>query len=138
MESWLTSSVLSFWTLSVLTLLAIAITANAGLVQTAKDGKSIFCYFASWSHGRKTSTFDIEDIDPYLCTHLTYAFAKLDKKTFLITPQNPEYDLDHGGVVGAYRRFTNLKLTNPSLKTILSLGGWGDGKLFLSLLVGQY
>jgi len=28
---------------------------------------------------------------------------------------------------GAYRRFTNMKLRNPSIKTLLAVGGWNEG-----------
>ena len=40
------------------------------------DDKAIMCYFGSWSTYRwSTGYFDVESIDPFLCTHLVYGFA---------------------------------------------------------------
>ena len=46
---------------------------------------------------------------------------------------------------GAYIRFTNLKLKNPELKTMLAIGGWNEGSTkysevritYLSVSMGQ-
>lgn len=38
------------------------------------------CYAGTWSVYRPDKgKFDVEDIDPHLCTHLVYAFAGLDE-----------------------------------------------------------
>lgn len=39
--------------------------------QGSANGKTVLCYFGSWSvyrHG--DGKFDVEDIDPFVCTHL--------------------------------------------------------------------
>ncbi|KAI0364301.1 glycoside hydrolase, partial [Pilatotrama ljubarskyi] len=50
-------------------------------------------------------------------THLNYAFASIDPVTFEIVPAS---DSD----VPQYTAFTNLKQSNPTLKTYISVGGW--------------
>ena len=40
--------------------------------------KKIICYFASWSVYEDEGGFDINNIDPNLCTHIIYAIANLD------------------------------------------------------------
>lgn len=69
----------------------------------------------------------MEDIDPFLCTHLAFGFAGLDKSSFQIKVLDPYNELDEDYGKGAYRRFNNLKLFNPNLKTLLSVGGWNEG-----------
>jgi len=39
----------------------------------------------------------VGDIDPFLCTHVVYAFAVLDPDTLEITPGNPEFDVVANG-----------------------------------------
>ncbi|XP_072017917.1 chitotriosidase-1-like [Amphiura filiformis] len=55
-----------------------------------------------------------------MCTHLIYAFARVDKDTFHIEPTDVEND-----IIGMqyYKQFTGLKIKNPSLKTLLAVGG---------------
>lgn len=71
----------------------------------------------------------IEDIDASLCTHVVYGFAKLESNE--ITAFDPWLDLskdEAGGGLDAYARFTKkLKEKNPSLKTIIAIGGWNEG-----------
>lgn len=44
------------------------------------------CYFTNWAQYRLSpAKFEPEDIDPFLCTHIVYAFAYIDKETFLIS-----------------------------------------------------
>ena len=43
------------------------------------DEKIIVCYFASWAIYRPAEgSFKVENIDPFLCTHIVYTFAGLD------------------------------------------------------------
>ena len=40
--------------------------------------KIMVCYYGSWAVYRPgAGKFDVEDIDPHLCTHLVYGFAAL-------------------------------------------------------------
>lgn len=90
--------------------------------------KAIFCYFGSWSTYRWASGhFDVEDIDPFLCTHLAFGFAGLNRHSSEIKVLDPYNELDDNWGKGAYRRFNNLKRFNPNLKTLLSVGGWNEG-----------
>merc|ERR1711915_816577 len=83
--------------------------------------KVILCYFESWAtyrwgEGFKTKdtviskttvagTFDVEDIDPFICTHMVYTFAGLSNETLTITPLDPYNDLYDNWGKGAYDRF---------------------------------
>jgi chitinase len=49
----------------------------------------------------------------------------LDETTFQIRPSFPAVDIDQE----FYKKFTALKSQNPSLKTMLAVGGWGDSNL---------
>merc|ERR1712168_1080184 len=79
--------------------------------------------------------FDIEDIDPHVCTHLNYGFANMNNVTWEVVAYDPWFDLapSDAGCDGdhchydSYRRFNKLKEKNPKLKTFLSIGGWNSG-----------
>jgi chitinase len=100
------------------------------------DYKKLACYFGAWAFYRKDGgKFDIDDIDPFLCTHVFYAFANMDNHTWEAVSYDPWYDLapwdegcdgDHCKY-DSYRRFNKLKEINPELKTFLSIGGWNTG-----------
>ncbi len=58
---------------------------NEQNINDAGEEKRVVCYYASWSHLR----FPPENIDPFLCTHIIFAFAQVfEDKIF-------PYDLDH-------------------------------------------
>lgn len=74
--------------------------------------------------------FDIStDIDPFLCTHLIYAFVGLDAFGNLQS-KNKQLDFSVKGGLGNYQKFNNLKTKNPTLKTLLSVGGSKTSKNF--------
>jgi len=101
-----------------------------------EGGKPVICYYSSWAFYRKGyGSFDIPDIDPFLCTHLNYGFANMDNSTWKLVAYDPWFDLspsDEGCDAahckyGSYDRFNALKQKNPKLKTLLSIGGWNSG-----------
>lgn len=97
----------------------------------------VICYYGSWSHWRsKPGKLSPDSIDPYLCTHLIYSFAKIDPITFNIISADPTLDLNENTwSVNGYNKFNSLKLINPKLKTQISIGGWDEGSKIFSNLV---
>jgi chitinase len=69
-----------------------ALLALAGPVEEkAKSSDRVFaCYFGSWAKYRPgLGKFDVENIDPYLCTHVIYGFAGLkENKIVALDPYN--------------------------------------------------
>ncbi|XP_070174136.1 uncharacterized protein [Littorina saxatilis] len=107
------------------------------------------CYYTNWSQYRKNGgRFLPSNIDPFLCTHIIFAFAKLDHKGQLapyewndisypylyrqftsLKKNNPKLkaSLVFRALCHVYRQFTNLKKKNPELKALLAVGGWTLG-----------
>ena len=64
--------------------------------QTSPDGKRVVCYFANWAVYRKgPAKFTPQNINPYLCTHLIYAFGGLAKDD-TIRPFDKYQDIEKG------------------------------------------
>lgn len=83
----------------------------------------IVCYLGSWSVYRPSlAKFTPENINPFLCTHIIYAFAGLSSK-YELKPFDTYNDITQGG----YRKFTGLKDYNKQLKTLIAVGGWNEG-----------
>nr|KAG5705696.1 hypothetical protein BaRGS_026635 [Batillaria attramentaria] len=81
------------------------------------------CYYTNWSQYRKNGArFLPGHIDPFLCTHLVFAFAKVDQRG-----QLAPYEWNDIQYPYIYRQFTSLKKKNPALKTLLAVGGWTHG-----------
>lgn len=101
----------------------------ATVVSIASADYKVVCYYGSWAVYRPgLGKFDVEDIDPFLCTHLIYTFAGLDPHTHRIKSLDPWNDLYDNYGKGAFLRFTTgLKQKNPQLKTLLAIGGWNEG-----------
>lgn len=100
----------------------------------APPKKVVFCYYSSWSIYRLTfGKYTINDIDPSLCTHVVYAFAGLSLEgiTHALDPHN---DLPENGGEGQYYQFRELKMKNPCIKVMLSIGGWNEGSEKYSLV----
>ena len=75
------------------------------------------CYHTNWSQYRPgIGKFNPENIDPDLCTHLVYAFAKIDRRNKLAMYEWNDDKL--------YPRFNALKKKNAGLRTLLAVGGW--------------
>lgn len=92
----------------------------------------IVCYYGTWAtyrHGN--GAFNVEDIDANLCTHLIYTFFGI---TSAGTVQiiDPYLDLEENWGRGNIKKFNDLKLINPKLKTLAAVGGWNQGSLVFS------
>ncbi|CAF4160680.1 unnamed protein product, partial [Rotaria magnacalcarata] len=75
------------------------------------------CYITNWSRYRSgEAKFEIEFVDPFMCSHIIYAYATVDEQKPEIIPIQKD-DLEH------YRELSLLKRTNPNLKISIRLGG---------------
>ncbi|XP_035243184.1 acidic mammalian chitinase-like [Anguilla anguilla] len=86
------------------------------------------CYFTNWAQYRPgTGKYMPANVDPFLCTHLLYAFAMINHNNELITYEWNDETL--------YKAFNDLKNKNPHLKTLLAVGGWNFGSSRFSIMV---
>lgn len=97
----------------------------------------VVCYYGSWAVYRQgLGKFDVEQIDPTLCTHLIYTFVGVgeDGSVKVLDPWN---DLEDNWGKGAFKRFVKLKERNPAVKTLIAIGGWNEGGARFSAVVGS-
>ncbi|XP_045465112.1 mucin-5AC isoform X2 [Harmonia axyridis] len=93
----------------------------------------VVCYYTNWSVYRPgTAKFSPQNINPYLCTHLIYAFGGFTKENTL-KPFDKYQDIEKGG----YAKFTGLKTYNKDLKTMLAIGGWNEASSRFSPMVAS-
>ncbi|KAK3734093.1 hypothetical protein RRG08_000008 [Elysia crispata] len=108
---------------------ALSKTSHASTVLRASDESGethtrIVCYYTNWAQYRpgqgKYLPSSIKEAAS-LCTHIHYAFAKIENGELTPFEWN---DPDHDGHEGNFRLVTDWKKTNPKLKVLLSVGGW--------------
>ena len=83
------------------------------------------CYFANWAPYRSLKPALYPDqIEPTLCTHIHYAFAKIDPLTLNLVPTE-EHDMKwtENSNMPLYIRLYSLKRRNTALKILLAVGG---------------
>ncbi|KAF5903453.1 acidic mammalian chitinase-like, partial [Clarias magur] len=87
----------------------------------------LICYFTNWSQYRPDPVKYLpSNIDPFLCTHLIYAFASINSNQLVTHEWNDET---------LYKSFNSLKQINPNLKTLLAVGGWNLGSAPFTTIV---
>ncbi|CAL8122520.1 unnamed protein product [Orchesella dallaii] len=102
-----------------------------GSTSAKSNEKRVVCYYTNWSAYRQgPAKFLPDNINPYLCTHLVYAFGGLTSDSG-IKPFDKYQDIDKGG----YTKFNGLKTYNKALKTLIAIGGWNEGSRRFSNLV---
>ncbi|XP_059163004.1 chitotriosidase-1-like [Physella acuta] len=104
---------------------------------TSRQGnKKLVCYYTNWSQYRHgAGKFLPEDIDPHLCTHIHYAFAKLNESSQLAPYEWNDESTPWS--VGMYERVNDIKQKNPEVKVSLSLGGWTLSSPPFSMMVSS-
>lgn len=84
---------------------------------------------ADWTTGRQgRGRFDIDNIDPNLCTHVNYAFVGLTENNNIKLPSRGDDGI---------RKLQQLKNINPNLKTLVALGGYEEGSARFSRMVSS-
>ncbi|GJP74248.1 hypothetical protein CLOP_g4863 [Closterium sp. NIES-67] len=82
------------------------------------SGLNRMAYFVNWAG------MDPSAVPAASLTHVFYAFASVDATTYEVVPSDRAVDVDQG----LYLSFNSaLKTANPSLKTLLSIGGYSAG-----------
>lgn len=94
--------------MSVCCMLILVPTAQAGVNQSSQS-KIVVAYVTSWSKIIP---------DPTLMTHINYAFGHVNNTFDGIKIDNEKH----------LREIVVLKRKQPSLKVLLSVGGWGSGR----------
>ena len=64
-----------------------------------------------------------EEIDPFLCTHINYAFGRVADTLTIVPYEGDESNNWAGNSGGMYKRVMKLKKKNPDLRILLSVGG---------------
>ena len=89
--------------------MAIFATFCATAATVAESDRVVVAYVTSWS-----SVIP----DPFTMTHINYAFGHVNDTFDGVRIDNPE----------RLKEMVALKKTNPDLKVMLSVGGWGSGR----------
>ncbi|KAF5227461.1 hypothetical protein FAUST_11765 [Fusarium austroamericanum] len=74
-------------------------------------------YYEGWAGGRPCNDFMPEQIPLGVYTHLNFAFATVNPKTFEVLPSS-------ASDVRLYKRLASLKKQDPDLKVMIAIGGW--------------
>ncbi|XP_075986238.1 acidic mammalian chitinase-like isoform X2 [Anticarsia gemmatalis] len=107
------------------TILFVFVTLVIGFAMCGEN--AVICYYGSWATYRPgDGKYDVENIDPLACTHLIYSFAGINEQGTVIA-LDPWLDLPDNWGRNNYGKFNALKEKNPSLKTLLAVGGWNEG-----------
>ncbi|EDW32817.1 GL10147 [Drosophila persimilis] len=121
----------------ILVLLLGAVLMAASSVAQGNVSKHVVCYQGTWSVYRPgTGQFGVEDIDPFLCTHLIYAFLGIEESGQLRVIDS-YLDLEDNSGRGNIKSFNALKLKNPTLKTLAAIGGWNEGSKKFSIVAAD-
>ncbi|GAB1602940.1 chitinase-3-like protein 1 [Argonauta hians] len=122
--------------MSVLRLLIVFVVAmTTNCQQETEDSFRRWCFYTNWSQYRfREGKFLPQNIDPMLCTHISYAFANINNNELAAFEWNDE---DSMWSQGMYSKVNQLKSKNPSLKTLLAVGGWKMGSTGFSQVVSN-
>ena len=70
-----------------------------------KKMQVVMCYYGSWAaYHWDLGYFDVENIDPFACTHIIYGFAGLDSYSSQMISLDPYLDLQDNFGKGGWDR----------------------------------
>ncbi|XP_053957941.1 chitinase-3-like protein 1 [Anastrepha ludens] len=123
--------------LKLFVFIALCVVLQQAEFTKAENRKYVVCYHGTWATYRKSSgKYDVNSIDPFLCTHLMYSFFGIEESGDLRII-DPYLDLEDNGGRGNIRKFNALKLQNPTLKTLAAVGGWNEGSKNFSIVAND-
>lgn len=95
----------------------------------------LICYYDTWSTYRPgNGAFNVENIDPQLCTHIVYAFFGISQDG-AVRILDPYLDLEENWGRGNIKKLVKLKEQNSKLKILAAVGGWNEGSLSFSIVI---
>ncbi len=93
------------------------------------------CYYTNWSQYRPNEgRYVPENIDASLCTHIIYSFAKFENYELAAYEWNDE---STDWMKGNYQKTMDLRVSNPTLKILLAVGGWNMGSTEFSIMAND-
>ena len=91
--------------------------------------KKLIAYYPAWATYARG--FQVSDIPGQKLTHINYAFANIQNGRCVLGDSYADIDKafagdtwDQGALRGNFGQLRKLKAANPSLKTMISIGGW--------------
>ena len=97
------------------------------------DDRKVVCYYANWAVYRQgDAKFTPQNINPYLCTHLIYAFGGLGKDDTLV-PFDEYQDIEKGELWAEYRLDPSCSLTELKISQVLGRHSCGEREQYLAL-----
>ena len=97
------------------------------------DDRKVVCYYANWAVYRQgDAKFTPQNFNPYLCTHLIYAFGGLGKDDTLV-PFDEYQDIEKGKLRAEYRLDPSGSLTEIEISQVLGRQSCGEREQYLAL-----
>ena len=94
-----------------------------------QGNKKLIAYYPAWATYARG--FQVSDIPGQKLTHINYAFANIQNGRCVLGDSYADIDKafagdtwDQGALRGNFGQLRKLKAANPSLKTMISIGGW--------------
>jgi chitinase len=94
-----------------------------------QGSKKLIAYYPAWATYARS--FQVSDIPGQKLTHINYAFANIQQGRCVLGDSYADIDKafagdtwDQGALRGNFGQLRKLKAANPSLKTMISIGGW--------------